>query len=170
MATSIFDTLDSMNTETSVPSAGKDENGKALLIAHTLPRELFPTSEQFESATQLLAWSEENGFTHAILQRGVQKFLIEARATFKGSKKDETWSEDLGQTNVDKMEWKVIQRPSQGGNQKAIAMAVLKETVTNMQLMIDVAGLKEAKIKKVLIDKFDNDDAVVTAVISQLTF
>ncbi len=170
MAESIFVTLDNCKTETSVPAMGKSEDGKTIMVSHSLPQELFPTSEQFEQEGQLLAWAEGNGFTHAILQRGIQKFLIEARATFKGSKKKETWTETLGQTNVDAMEWKAIARPSQGGNQKAIATAVLKETVANMQLMIDVAGLKEAKIKKVLIDKFDNDDAVVTAVISQLTF
>ncbi len=170
MAESIFVTLDNGKTETSVPAMGKAEDGKTIMVNHSLPRELFPTSEQFEQEGELLAWANDNGFTHAILQRGVQKFLIEARATFKGSKKDETWDISLGQTNVDKMEWKAIQRPSQGGNAKALATAVLKETVANMQLMIDVAGMKEAKIKKVLLEKFDNDAAIVEAIMVQLTF
>lgn len=170
MAESIFSTLDSMSTETSVPALGKDAEGKTILVKHTLPRELFPTSEQFESEEQLLEWAEHADVTHAILQRGVQKFLIEARATFKGSKKDEAWSEELGQANVDAMKWRAIARPSQGNNAKALATAVLKETVTNMQLMIDVAGLKEAKIKKVLGEKFDNEDAIIDAIMSQLTF
>jgi len=170
MAESIFAVLDTCSTETSVPAAGKDDNGKTIMVAHDLPRELFPTSEQFESGEQLLEWSEEIGATHAILQRGIQKFLIEARATFKGCKKDDVWSQGYGQANVDEMEWKAIQRPNQGGNNKAIATAVLKETVTNMQLMIDVAGLDVAKISEVLLDKFDNDGAIVEAIMVQLNF
>ncbi len=169
MATSIFDTLDSMHTETSVPSAGTDENGKALLIAHTLPRELFPTSEQFEQEGQLLAWSEENGFTHAILQRGIQKFLIEARATFKGSKKKETWSETLGQTNVNSMEWKAITRPNQSDS-KNIAKTLLKENLATYQMMIDVANMTEDQITPVLLEKYNNDQEVVTSILDALNF
>ena len=113
MATSIFDILASLTTETSVPSQGKDEDGKALVVEHTIPSELFPSDKEFESEEALLTWAEECGFTHACLQRGVQKFLIEARATFKGCKKEDTWTQDYGQNNVDAMEWSVVKRPNQ---------------------------------------------------------
>jgi len=114
MAKSIFEILDDVTTETSVPSQGKDDNGKALVFAHTLPRDLFPTSEQFESPEDLLEWAEDSGYTHAILQRGVQKFLIETRAAYKSCKKDDTWSESYGQDNVDAVEWTTVKRPNQG--------------------------------------------------------
>jgi len=60
MAKSIFAILDDLTTETSVPGFGDS-------IAHSIPRNLFPTSEQFESLDKLLAWANENGFTHALL-------------------------------------------------------------------------------------------------------
>jgi len=169
MAESIFVTLDSMNTETSVPAMGKDQDNKTIMVNHSLPRELFPTSSQFESADQLIEWSNDNGFTHAILQRGIQKFLIEARATFKGSKKDQTWTEDLGQTNVDKMEWKAIQRPNQSSN-KNIAKTLLKENLATYQMMIDVANMTEDQITPVLLEKYNNAQEVVTSILDALNF
>ena len=170
MAKSIFEVLATGTTETSVPSQGKSEDGSALTFQHNLPQGLFPTDEQFESATDLLSWAEHNGFTHAILQRGVQKFLIEVRATYKGCKKEDTWSEDYGQANVDEMEWSIVKRPNQGGTSQAIAKAVLQETVTNMQLMIDVAGLTEKKITAVLNDKFNNQEDIVQVILQSLNF
>lgn len=170
MAKSIFDILATRSTETSVPSQGKDEKGNALTFEHILPDELFPTDKEYESSELLLEWAEQCGYTHAILQRGVQKFLIEARATFKGCKKTDTWTPAYGQANVDKMKWSVVKRPNQGKNHEAIAKAVLAETVSNMQLMIDAAGLDKNKITTVLNDKFDGNNDIVTAIISQLKF
>ena len=109
MAKSIFETLDTLQTETSVPVVGKN-------VEHTLPRKLFPTSEQFESAEMLLAWSNENGYTHALLQAGIQKGLIDVRATFKSCKKDQDWTPELGQANVDKMVWTITERPKAGSS------------------------------------------------------
>lgn len=118
MAKSIFEILDDLNTETSVPATGKT-------IEHTLPRKLFPTAEIFENGEKLLAWSNENGFTHALLQAGLQKGLIDCRASFKSCKKDDTWTPEYGQANVDKMAWEIIERPKQGGIAKAKAEAEL---------------------------------------------
>ena len=108
MAKSIFETLDSLQTETSVPAIGKN-------VEHSLPRKLFPMAETFESAEKLLTWSNENGYTHALLQAGIQKGLIDCRAKFKACKKDETWTPELGQEQVDSMKWEITKRP-QGNN------------------------------------------------------
>jgi hypothetical protein len=170
MAKSIFDVLATGTTETSVPSQGKDDKGNALTFEHSLPQGLFPTDAQYESAADLLSWAEGNGFTHAVLQRGIQKFLIEVRATYKGCKKEDTWDAAYGQANVDEMEWSIVKRPNQGGSNQAIAKAVLQETVNNMQLMIDVAGLTEKKIMAVLNDKFDNQEDIVGTILAALNF
>ena len=170
MAKSIFEILDDVTTETSVPSQGKDENGKAITIAHSIPRELFPTDKEFESEELLLTWAEECGFTHAILQRGVQKFLIETRAAFKSCKKDDEWSPEYGQDNVDAMEWTIVKRPNQGSNNEAIAKAVLAETIMTMQLMIDAAGLDEEKIIIVLNEKFNSESDIVDSILGALNF
>ena len=74
---------------------------------------MFPVAETFESAEKLLAWSNENNFTHALLQAGIQKGLIDCRARFKACKKDETWTEELGQSQVDKMTWETVERPKE---------------------------------------------------------
>lgn len=114
MAKSIFEILDTLQTETSVPAVGKN-------VEHTLPRKLFPTAETFENSEKLLAWTNENGFTHALLQAGLQKGLIDCRAAFKACKKDDNWSPEYGQANVDKMSWDVISRPKAANSvEKAI--------------------------------------------------
>jgi len=105
MAQSIFVTLDTLKTETSVPAIGK-------MVQHTLPRSIFPTSEQFADEQKLVAWATETGCLHACLQKGVQAKLIDARATFKATKKGAEWSPELGQENVDKMKWEAAERPA----------------------------------------------------------
>ena len=117
MAKSIYDILDDLNTETSVPGNGT--------VAHSLPRELLPTGSQFENAGELLTWAEEQGITHAVLQKGVQKFLIELRATFKAVKKDETWSLANGQKAVDDATWRVTSRPNVKKSDEDVARAYL---------------------------------------------
>ena len=118
MAKSIFETLDSLQTETSVPLVGKT-------IEHSLPRKLFPTAETFESTEKLLTWSEENGYTHALLQAGIQKGLIDCRAKFKACKKDEEWTAEMGQAQVDGMTWEITQRPKGDSSAKVKAQAEL---------------------------------------------
>ncbi|MDA3807218.1 MAG: hypothetical protein PF440_04810 [Thiomicrorhabdus sp.] len=145
MAKSIFDVLATGTTETSVPSQGKDIKGNALTFEHTLPEGLFPDDQEFESPSALLAWSESNGFTHAILQRGIQKFLIEVRATYKGCKKDDTWDEAYGQVNVDEMEWTEVKRPNQGGTRsldKARYADCLAMIAQLMEQKMDVETIK----------------------------
>jgi hypothetical protein len=117
MAKSIYEILDDLQTETSVPGDGT--------ISHTLPRNLLPTGNQFESAEELLAWAKKQGITHAVLQKGVQKFLIELRATFKAVKKDETWTLASGQAAVDDASWKVTSRPNVKKSDEDVARAYL---------------------------------------------
>ena len=116
MAQSIFEILDTLKTTTSVPGHGAE-------VPHTLPRNLFPTSEQFEDASKLLAWANEHGYTHALLQQGIQKGLIDCRSRFKSVKKTDTWSVDYGQKNVDNHKWEITNRPNTGN--KKITEAVL---------------------------------------------
>lgn len=130
MAKSIFETLDSLQTETSVPAIGKN-------VEHSLPRTLFPVAEIFEDGDKLLAWSNENGFTHALLQAGIQKGLIDCRAKFKACKKDETWTPELGQEQVDGMTWETVSRPKGDSSAKVKAQAEL------------AAGIKLAHAMKV---------------------
>jgi len=135
MAQSIFVTLDTLKTETSVPAIG-------LMVQHTLPRRIFPTSEQFSDEEKLLTWAKESGCLHACLQKGVQAKLIDARATFKATKKGAEWSEALGQENVDKMKWEAAERPASAktDEQKAIeAMAKLSPE----KLAAIIAGMQE---------------------------
>ncbi len=103
MAKSIFDILADLTTETSVPEIKET-------VQHTIPRRLFPEPEIFDNAEKLLAWTEENNFTHALLQMGLQKGLIDLRARFKATKKDETWSETRGQKNIDSHKWETVTR------------------------------------------------------------
>ena len=103
MAKSIFEILSDLQTETSVPGYGAE-------VPHTIPRRLFPTPETFDDAKALLEWSDNNSYTHALLQAGLQKGLIDLRARFKACKKTETWSPELGQKQVDAHKWEIVTR------------------------------------------------------------
>jgi hypothetical protein len=107
MAKSIFEILDTLETETSVPAINK-------IVEHSLPRHLFPNAEQFENENLLLNWARESNCLHACLQAGIQKFLIDCRATFKAVKKDETWTAEKGQEKLNKASWAIVERPKQG--------------------------------------------------------
>ena len=111
MAKSIFEILDTLETETSVPAIGKN-------VSQTIPRSQFPTAEQFEDAEKLESWARETGHMHACLQSGVQKRLIDIRAIFKSEKKGETWTAENGQKKVNESEWTITERPKQGGATK----------------------------------------------------
>jgi hypothetical protein len=127
MAKSIYEVLNTLETTTSVPGHGDE-------IKHTIPENLFPDDSTFESAEELLLWAEDLGYTHALLQKGIQKGLIDARATFKACKKADTWTPEYGQANVDAMEWTVTKRPNQGGN-KAVLVAKLEAGIAMARAM-----------------------------------
>ena len=130
MAKSIFETLDSLQTETSVPAIGKN-------VEHNLPRSLFPVAETFEDAVKLLAWADENNFTHALLQAGIQKGLIDCRAKFKACKKDETWTPELGQDQVNSMKWETVSRPKENNIAKIKGQAELDAGIKLAKAMRD---------------------------------
>ena len=137
MSKSIYEVLNSLTTTTSVPGFGDE-------IKHTIPAELFPDDSTFEDADLLLEWTEDLGFTHALLQKGIQKGLIDARATFKACKKADTWTPEYGQNNVDNMEWTITNRPNQTGG-KAILAAKLEAGIAMAQAMVG-AGLDDDTI------------------------
>lgn len=116
MAESIYTQL--ANQTALTPVDGKD-------FRHKLPTGLFPTDKQFENETELLAWAEENDFTYPLLQKGLQKAIIEVRAAFKSCKKDEVWSEELGLKNIDNMVWKIVDRPESSQSDEQKAMSIL---------------------------------------------
>lgn len=129
MAKSIYEVLNDLTTGTSVPQI-KDDKGNILRenygdVSHTIPRHLLPTAEEFENEEQLLEWAEVNNCLHSCLQKGVQKFLIEIRATFKGCKKSDTWNESYGQDNVDAMTWTTTKRPQASLSDEEKALSAL---------------------------------------------
>ena len=139
MAKSIFEVLDTLETETSVPAVGKN-------VEHTIPRSQFPTAEQFESAELLEAWAKETGNLHACLQSGVQKRLIDIRAIFKSEKKGETWTGETGQAKVDSSEWTVTTRPKTG-NKVETAIDTLSK-LTPEQLAVIMAKIQAAQFNQ----------------------
>ena len=104
---SIFTILDSLKTSTSVPGQ------QPKMQAHTLPRSMFPTSEEFADKKKLVQWACKTGVIHSALQKGVQKHLIDARARFKSCKKDDVWTVAYGQKNVDNYTWEIVSKPNQ---------------------------------------------------------
>jgi hypothetical protein len=139
MAKSIFEILADLKTTTSVPGFGEE-------VEHTIPAKLFPSPEQFEDGKALLAWSEEHGYTHALLQKGIQKGLIDIRATFKSCKKADTWSVQYGQANVDATEWTITNRPNQAGK-KTLDEARFKDCMAMISKLVakkmDIDTIKE---------------------------
>lgn len=148
MAKSIFAILDDLTTETSVPGFGSE-------IQHTIPRNLFPTSEIFESEDKLLEWARNNNCLHALLQMGLQKGLIDCRAKFKACKKNDQWSEAYGQANVDSHEWSITERPNAKAS-KAINQAVLNKGIEMAKAMI-LASVPESAILSALTAAYGND-------------
>ncbi len=102
MSESIYTQLE--NQKITTPMNGKD-------YIHPLPKGLFPDDKTFEYKEGLLTWAEERDFTFRLIQKGLQKAIIEVRACFKSCKKTETWNEDLGLANLEEMIWKTIDRP-----------------------------------------------------------
>ena len=121
---SIFTLLDTLETETSVPGQTPK------MQKHTLPREMFPSSKQFEDENELVEWARSNNCLHACLQKGIQKHLIDSRAKFKACKKGETWTNEMGQRQVDEYKWEIMTRPQ------------VKVTVSDIQAQANIkAGM-----------------------------
>jgi hypothetical protein len=115
MAQSIYITLDTLKTETSVPEV-QDKDGNVIRknlgnVAHTLPREHYPTSIIFDNEEQFLEWAQKNNCLLALLQSGINDWLISDRAAFKRMIKG-TWTPEIGQNNVDNRKWTVSSKPA----------------------------------------------------------
>jgi hypothetical protein len=115
MAESIYTQL--KNQKITTPVNGID-------YFHNLPDGLFPSDVQFENEEYLLEWANDNDYAFPLIQKGIQKAIIEVRAAFKSCKKDEVWTEKMGNDNIDEMVWKIVDRPNQGAG-KAISEAKL---------------------------------------------
>ena len=121
---SIFSLLDNLETETSVPGQTPK------MQKHSLSREEFPSSRQFEDEDSLVEWARKTGCLHACLQKGIQKHLIDCRARFKACKKSEIWSNGMGQRQVDEYKWEIMTRPQ------------VKVTVSDIQAQANIkAGM-----------------------------
>ena len=140
---SIFTILENGQTLTMVQGEGY----QTMVLPTTMP-----SAEQFETDGMLYDWAEEQGITHAILQKGIQKHLIDLRAKFRQVKKNETWRLDTAQDNVDEMEWSVVTKPNQS-NPAMVKANAMRE-----------AGLKMAQAMQAV--RVDNDTilASLTAV------
>jgi hypothetical protein len=115
MSQSIYVTLDTLKTETSVPEV-QDKDGNVIRknfgsVAHTLPREHYPTSTIFDNEEQFLEWAQEHGCLLALLQSGINDWLISDRAAFKRMVKG-TWTAEIGQTNINDRKWTVSTKPA----------------------------------------------------------
>ena len=142
---SIFVILDSLETETSVPGATPK------MQRHTLRREAFPTSEQFETEYDLYQWALNAGVVHACLQKGVKAHLIDCRARFKASKKGDVWTNEYGQKNLDAYGWEVQERPNAGGSKKLVEKEIetlVKSIKTMLELGLDIDTIKPKLLEK----------------------
>jgi len=142
---SIFVLLDSLETETSVPGQTPK------MQRHTLPREMFPTSEQFENEEELKNWAIGQGCLHAALQKGIKSHLIDCRAVFKRCKKGAEWSNEYGQRNLDGFKWEVMVRPNQGDSKKLV-MKEIETLAKSIQAMVEM-GLELDVIEPKLAEK-----------------
>ena len=116
MAESIYTQLANQNVLT--PVDGTE-------YRHELPAGLFPTDEIFENPEKLIDWANERGHTAKLIQKGLQKGIIEVRATFKSCPKDKVWSEEMGIKNLHGMEWKTVNRPETSMSDEDKALSIL---------------------------------------------
>lgn len=115
MPQSIYVTLETLKTETSVPVA-KDKNKKIIRqdmgnVAHTLPREHYPTASIFDNENQFLVWAQEHDCLLSLLQAGINDWLTADRAIFKRMVKGE-WTPEIGQNNVNNRPWTILTKPA----------------------------------------------------------
>lgn len=145
MAQSIYVTLETLETETSVPAV-TDKNGKVIRanmgsVKHTLPRSNYPTPEIFDNEELFLDWAQENNCLLALLQAGINDWLISDRAAFKRMVKND-WSLEIGQNNVDSREWTVSKRPENAKSDETKAIEALGK-LTPDQIAAILANMKK---------------------------
>jgi hypothetical protein len=147
MAQSIYVTLATLETETSVPSV-TDKDGKVIRenfgsVKHTLPRENYPTPEIFDNEEMFLEWAQQNGSLLALLQSGVNDWLISDRATFKRMDKGK-WSPEIGQKNVDGRKWKTSTKPDSAKTKQEKAKDAM-QGFTKEEILAMLADMADKK-------------------------
>ena len=154
---SIFALLDNLETETSVPGQVPK------MQKHTLPREQFPTSTQFEDEDGLVEWARRNNCLHACLQKGIQKHLIDCRARFKACKKTETWSNEMGQKQVDEYKWEIMTRPQMKVTISDIQAQANIKAGTVMLTVLRSQGKSDEEIQALLAMVYPNEISQIMA-------
>ena len=153
---SIFTILENGQTLTMVQGEGY----QTMVLPTTMP-----SAEQFETDGMLYDWAEEQGITHAILQKGIQKHLIDLRAKFRQVKKNETWRLDTAQENVNSLEWSVVTKPNQS-NPAMVKANAMREAGTGMAKAMKDAGLDDSMILASLTPVYGAD--VASAILDNL--
>ena len=154
---SIFTLLDTLETETSVPGQTPK------MQKHSLPREQFPSSKQFEDEDSLVEWARKTGCLHACLQKGIQKHLIDSRAKFKSCKKNEIWSNGMGQRQVDDFKWEVMSRPQMKVTLADIQSDANIKAGTIMVTVLRSQGKSEEEIRTLLNMVYPNEISQIMA-------
>ena len=154
---SIFTLLDTLETETSVPGQTPK------MQKHSLPREQFPSSKQFEDEDLLVEWARKTGCLHACMQKGVQKHLIDCRARFKSCKKTETWSNEMGQKQVDEYKWEIMTRPQVKVTVSDIQAAANTKAGKVMVTVLRSQGKSDDEIKTLLNMVYPNEISQIMA-------
>lgn len=154
---SIFTLLDTLETETSVPGQTPK------MQKHSLPREQFPSSKQFEDEDLLVEWARKTGCLHACMQKGVQKHLIDCRARFKACKKTETWSNGMGQRQVDAFGWEVMTRPQVKVTVSDIQASANIKAGMVMVTVLRSQGKSDEEIKTLLNMVYPNEISQIMA-------
>ena len=154
---SIFTLLDTLETETSVPGQTPK------MQKHTLSREQFPSSKQFEDENSLVEWARKTGCLHSVLQKGIQKHLIDCRARFKACKKTETWSNGMGQRQVDAFGWEVMTRPQVKVTVSDIQSAANIKAGMVMVTVLRSQGKSDEEIRTLLNMVYPNEISQIMA-------
>lgn len=154
---SIFTLLDTLETETSVPGQTPK------MQKHSLPRGQFPSSKQFEDEDGLVEWARKTGCLHSVLQKGIQKHVIDCRAKFKACKKDITWTNEMGQKQVDEYKWEVMTRPQVKVTVSDIQAQANIKAGTVMVSVLRSQGKSDEEIKTLLNMVYPNEISQIMA-------
>ena len=154
---SIFTLLDTLETETSVPGQVPK------MQKHYLPREQFPSSRQFEDENSLVEWARKTDCLHSVLQKGIQKHVIDCRAKFKACKKDITWTNEMGQKQVDDFKWEIMTRPQVKVTVSDIQAAANIKAGTVMVTVLRSQGKSDEEIMALLAMVYPNEISQIMA-------
>jgi len=155
MAKSTYETLNTLAVETSVPEVKNDKDEVIRynfgMVEHTLSRELFPNGETYIDKEKLVKWADEKGYTHSLLQLGLQQAIIKVRGVFKSLKKDVEWTPELGQENADSWKYPVQGKPKESESDVK-EKAIFNANVKIAEAMKKTKGISEKMILDTLTE------------------